>query len=175
METVTVLKLLAQVKVFEEFGPGDLQDFLSQTTGATYAAGAEIFAEGELGRQMHIILSGKVEVFRKSGGKPLNLFRLGPGESFGEMSLVLDGKVGRTASIRAVEPTATVKIDYESLARIPEVASKLYRNIARTLANRLRISTDLVVFQAQYGTDVLPSVTLGKPRRKPAAKKTVLG
>lgn len=175
METVTILKLLAQVKVFEEFGPGDLEDFLARTTGATYAAGADIFAEGEFGRQMHIILSGKVEVFRKSGGKPLNLFRLGPGESFGEMSLVLDGNVGRTASIRAVEPTATLKIDTDGLARIPGVASKLYRNIARTLATRLKISTDLVVFQAQHGTEVLPSVTLGKPRRKPAAKKAILG
>ena len=119
METATVLKLLAQVKVFEEFGPGDLQDFLAQTSGATYAAGSEIFAEGEPGRQMHIILSGKVEVSRKSGRRPLSLFRLGPGETFGEMSLVLDADAGRTASIRAVEPTATLKIDSEGLARIP--------------------------------------------------------
>lgn len=166
METAIILKLLSEVRVFEEFGPGDLQDFLAQTSGATYAAGSEVFAEGALGRQMHIILSGKVEVFRKSGGRPLRLVRLGPGETFGEMSLVLPANVGRTASVRAVEPTSTLKTDYDSLARIPDVASKLYRNIARTLATRLRISTDLVVFQAQYGSDVLPSVTLGKPRRR---------
>lgn len=174
METTTILKLLAQVRIFEDFGPGELHDFLAQTTGATYAADSQIFAEGELGRQMHIVLSGKVEVFRKSGGRPLSLLRLGPGETFGEMSLVLGASVGRTASIRAVEPTATLKIDYESLARIPGVASKLYCNIARTLATRLKISTDLVVFQAQYGTDVLPSATLGKPRPKPAARKAII-
>lgn len=170
METATILKLLGQVRIFEEFGPGDLKDFLAQTNGTTYAAGSNILAEGELGRQMHIILSGKVEVFRKSGGRPVRLVRLGPGEAFGEMSLVLDANVGRTASIRAVEPTATLKIDYEDLAHIPGVASKLYRNIARTLATRLRISTDLVVFQAQHGADTLPSVTLGKPRRRNAAR-----
>lgn len=167
METATILKLLDQVRIFDEFGPGDLTDFLAQTGGATYAQGVDILAEGDLGRQMHIILSGKVEVFRKSGGRPVQLVRLGPGETFGEMSLVLDANVGRTASIRAIEPTATLKIDYEDLAHIPGVASKLYRNIARTLATRLRISTDLVVFQAQHGGEVLPSVTLGKaPRRK---------
>lgn len=171
METATVLKLLGQVRVFESFGPGDLNDFLAQTTGAAYAVGSEIFAEGEQGRQMHIILSGKVEVFRRNGGRPLSLFRLGPGETFGEMSLVLDGNVGRTASIRAIEPTATLKVDFDSLAYIPGVASKLYRNIARTLATRLRISTDLVVFQAQHGADVLPSMTLGKLGRKPAVRK----
>lgn len=172
METATILKLLGKVKIFEGFGPGDLEDFLAQTVGSTYATGAAIFAEGEPGRHMHIILSGKVEVFRKSGGRPVPLVKLGPGETFGEMSLVLDADVGRTASIRAVERTATLKIDYENLAHIPGVASKLYRNMARTLATRLKISTDLVVFQAQYGADVPPSATLGKPRRKPAIRNT---
>lgn len=172
MEIVTILKLLAQVRIFDGFGPGDLEEFLAQTTGSTYAAGEQIFAEGESGRQMHIILSGKVEVYRQSGGKPVSLVRLGPGETFGEMSLVLDANVGRTASIRAVAPTATLKLDYESLSHIPGVASQLYRNIARTLATRLRISTDLVVFQAQYGGDIPPAATLGRPRRKPAVRNS---
>jgi CRP-like cAMP-binding protein len=170
VETATILKLLGKVTIFEGFGPGDLEDFLAQTHGSTYATDSEIFAEGEPGRHMHIILSGKVDVFRKSGGRPVHLVKLGPGETFGEMSLVLDTNIGRTASIHAIEPTATLTIDYENLARIPSVAAKLYRNISRTLATRLKISTDLVVFQSQYGTDVPPSATLGKPRRKPAVK-----
>lgn len=174
METATILKLLAQVKVFKDLGPADLKDFLAQTSGITYPAGGEVFAEGDLGREMHIILSGKVEVFRRSGARAVPLVKLGPGETFGEMSLVLDANVGRTASIRAVEPTATLKIDVEDLVRIPGVASKLYCNIARTLATRLRISTDLVVLQAQCGADVPPSATLGKPRRKPAARKAAI-
>lgn len=172
METATILKLLGEVRVFEEFGPGDLEDFLTQTVGAAYEAGTAILDEGESGRFMHIILSGKVEVFRKSGGRPVRLLNLGPGETFGEMSLVLPPNVGRTASIRAAELTKTLRIDYDRLSRIPSVASKLYRNIARTLATRLKISTDLVVFQARYGTDVLPSATLGRQRRKPAIRDT---
>lgn len=171
METATILKLLGKVKIFEGFGPGDLKDFLAQTVGCTYAADTDIFAEGEAGRDMHIILSGKVEVFRKSGGLPVPLIKLGSGETFGEMSLVLDADAGRTASIRAVEPTATLKIDYENLARVPHVASKLYRNIAHTLATRLKLSTDLVIFQVQYGGDVPPSETLVKRQRTPVVRK----
>jgi CRP-like cAMP-binding protein len=120
---------------------------------------------------MHIILSGKVEVYRNSAGLKVPLLKLGSGETFGEMSLVQDVTAGRTASIRAVEKTATLRIDHDSLARIPEVASKLYRNIARTLATRLKISTDLVMFQVQYGGDVPPSETLSRVRRKPAVRK----
>ncbi len=171
VETATILKLLGQVRIFEGFGPGDLKDFLAQTIGCTYAAGDEVFAEGEPGRDMHIILTGKVEVFRKSAGLEVPLLKLGSGETFGEMSLVQDANVGRTASIRAMENTATLRIDHDSLTRIPGVASKLYRNIARTLATRLKISTDLVMFQVQYGGDVPPSETLSRTRRKPAVRK----
>lgn len=166
MENSLILKLLSEVKLFEEFGPGDMQDFLGKTTGCTYERGDEILSEGEPGRQMHIILTGKVEVFRKSNGKTVRLVKLGPGESFGEMSLVMPANEGRTASIRAVERTATLRIDHESLLRVPGVALKLYRNIARTLATRLKISTDLVVFQAQHGSRVPASETLG-PRSRP--------
>lgn len=165
-----MLKLLSQVRIFGGFGPGDLEDFLTQTTGCTYAAGELIFVEGEPGRDMHIILAGKVEVYRKSAGLDVPLLRLGCGETFGEMSLVLEAGVGRTASIRAVENTATLRIDHDSLARIPGVASRLYRNIARTLAARLKISTDLVMFQMQYGGDVPPAATLVRAQRKPAIR-----
>jgi CRP-like cAMP-binding protein len=170
VETATILKLLGQVRIFEGFGPGDLKDFLAQTVGCTYAAGEDIFTEGEPGRDMHIILTGKVEVYRRSAGLKVPLVKLGSGESFGEMSLVQDAQAGRTASIRAVENTATLRIDHDSLTHIPGVASKLYRNIARTLATRLKISTDLVMFQVQYGGDVPPAATLSRPRRKAALR-----
>jgi CRP-like cAMP-binding protein len=161
MDTTTVLKLLAGVQVFEEFGPGDLEDFRAQATGAFFEAGQDILAEGESGRYMHVILAGKVEVFRKGGGKPVALVKLGPGESFGEMSLLLPGDAGRTASVRALERTATLMIDREGLARIPAVATKLYRSIARALATRLKLATDIVVLQVQCGSEPPPAETIG--------------
>lgn len=172
MDSTTLLKLLAGVRMFEEFGPGDLEDFRAQATGATFDAGQDILAEGDTGRCMHIILVGKVEVYRKSGGKPVQLVRIGPSESFGEMSLLLPGNVGRTASVKALEPTATLMIDRDSLARIPEVASKLYRNIARTLASRLKMATDVVVLQAQCGSDVPPTSTLDGRRKSYQLRKS---
>lgn len=167
MESATILKLLGEVRIFAEFGPGDLQDFLVQTVGVSYEAGDKILAEGESGRQMYIILSGKVAVMRKSGKRPVHLMNLGPGESFGEMSLVLPANIGRTASIHALERTAALRLDYDNLARIPDTAAKLYRNLARTLATRLKISTDLVVFQMQHGAEIPAAATIGKvPRKK---------
>lgn len=165
MDSSTLLKLLAGVRLFEEFGPGDIEDFRANATGATYEVGQDILAEGDTGRCMHIILAGKVEVYRKGGGKPVPLLRIAAGESFGEMSLLLPGSVGRTASVRALEPTTTLMIDRDRLARIPAVASKLYRNIARTLASRLKMATDVVVLQAQCGTALAPASTIGYHRK----------
>lgn len=169
MDHSTIIKLLGEVRVFEEFGPGDLEDFRTKATGAFFDAGQDILAEGESGDFLHVILAGKVEVFRKGGGKPVPLIKLGPGESFGEMSLLLSG-FGRTASVRALEGTATLMINRDGLAHIPEVASKLYRNIAKTLASRLKIVTDVVVLQAQYGSEIPATKTIGG-RRKGASTR----
>lgn len=172
MDTTTTLKLLHEVKVFEEFGPGDIEDFRLQAIGASFDAGDDILAEGESGGYMHVILAGKVEVFRKGGRKQVALMRLGPGESFGEMLLLLPSNAGRTATVRAVERTATLMIDRDGLAHIPAVASKLYRNIAKTLASRLKMATDVVVLQVQCGSDPPAAETIGYQKKSYKLRNT---
>jgi CRP-like cAMP-binding protein len=168
----TTLKLLSTVKLFEGFGPADLNAFLNRSTHVKFKRNERIFAEGEPGRQMHVILTGKVEISRNAGSRPQNLMRLGSGESFGEMSLVMPAGVGRTANVTAAEQTATLSIDHERLAGIPDVAAKVYANIARILATRLKLATDIVVLQTQTGGSVPHSDTIGpgttrRPSRNP--------
>ena len=69
---------------------------------AHYEAGQIIFHEVDIGRRFYIILAGKVEVFRQNEGQEISVATLGPGEYFGEMSL-LQG-VQHTASVRALTP-----------------------------------------------------------------------
>lgn len=168
MDSETTLKLLATVKLFEGFGPADLASFVARSSSASFQAGERIFAEGEPGRQLYVILSGKVEVSRRAGVKTQGLLRLGPGESFGEMALVLPAGVGRTASVTAAERTAALCLDRERLASIPDVGAKVYANIARILASRLKMATDIVVLQTQIGADLPPGETIGPtmPRRR---------
>ena len=73
-----------------------------RTSRAHYEAGQIIFSQGELARSFYIILSGTVEVYREQDDQEVPLATLGPGEYFGEMSL-LQG-VRHTASARALDP-----------------------------------------------------------------------
>lgn len=71
--------------------------------------GEMVFDEGDPGRVMYVIESGKVEIFRTKHGKEVKLATLGSGEYFGEMSLLLDAP--RSASARTVGETALKVID----------------------------------------------------------------
>lgn len=160
LDSETTLKLLASVRLFEGFGPADLNSFVANSSNATFLPGEQVIAEGESGRQMYVILAGKVEISRRAGPKNQKLLRLGPGETFGEMSLLLPAGVGRTASVTAAERTAALCIGRERLAGIPDLGAKVYANIARILATRLKMATDIVVLQAQTGAEVPPGETI---------------
>ena len=55
-----------------------------------FAAGQEVFREGEPGAEMYIIEDGEVEIVKQHGATEKRLSRLGPGDFFGEMALLED-------------------------------------------------------------------------------------
>ena len=141
------LKILSMSKCFRGFGMEDLKQLLAITTKAAWKAGQDIFIEGDPGRDMFIICSGKVSIWRRNAGSELIVASLSVGESFGEMGLVDDGK--RSACAKAVENTLALRICYERLMEAPDAASLLFRNIAKALAERLSSANDAILFQSQ--------------------------
>lgn len=93
-----------------------------------FPAGAEMVSEGEAGVSFFLIKSGKAEVIHGQQ----NLRTLGPGEYFGEMTL-LDGR-RRSATVRAVEPTDCLILtrwDFTSEVRSnPDLALELLEGIS---------------------------------------------
>lgn len=75
-----------------------------------YGQSEVIFEEGDTGWEMYIVHTGKVEIYRESGGAEIQIDLIGPGEFFGETALV--DFAPRSASARAVEDnTALVALD----------------------------------------------------------------
>ena len=68
-------------------------------TEVEFAAGDEIFAEGDPAEDAFVIDSGEVDIVKEVDGEPVVLARLGAGEIFGEMGLVDDKP--RSATARA--------------------------------------------------------------------------
>lgn len=106
-----------------------------------YAAGATIAAESELGNRAFFIREGRVRLSKDCGtNQETVLAELGPGEFFGELSLV--ECVARSTSAVAAEPTRVYTLKSTDFYRLyrerPNQFGIVMLNIARDLARRLR-------------------------------------
>lgn len=113
-----------------------------------YEAKETIFRQGDRGDRVYIIVDGEVEVVRESDAGCNLLARLGPGEWFGEMSLVSDKP--RNATARSVGPVNVLTIDEAAFnalfSHLPPLRSMFQRLIeqrtAETLAARMPVRKD---------------------------------
>jgi CRP/FNR family transcriptional regulator len=114
-----------------------------------YPKGKPVFHQGDLGQALYLVERGRVRLFRTHlGGQEKTLGYVGPGEIFGEMSL-LDGSE-RSASALAEEEALLLVLHREAylalIRRLPLIA----HNLARLLAHRLReadLELDLMAFE----------------------------
>jgi CRP-like cAMP-binding protein/Zn-dependent protease len=100
---------VAEMALFRELSPAEIDLLLTRLVPLDVAAGATIIRQGaELSQpeqRFYVVRSGAVEVERDGE----RLARLGPGDAFGEIALLLD--VPRTATITALEPTRLLALD----------------------------------------------------------------
>jgi len=125
--------------------------------------GEVIFREGDEGNAMYVVLNGEMEVTKQSrNGVDARVAMLGPGDWFGEMSIV--DIQPRSATVRAVAPSRLVRIsaaDLDSLYR-HDVRSYaiVVLNLARELSRRLRVADGIL---ADLIANVLDTY-IAKPR-----------
>jgi len=105
-----------------------LEDILTVTSLRSYQEGDIVVTEGEQGSSLFLVVTGQVKVFtRGERGEHLPLAELGPGDFFGEVSL-LTGRP-RTATITAKTEVVAIELDKDDVDRIsvdhPEVSEVL--------------------------------------------------
>ncbi len=85
----------------------DIDDFIagkwSPQEKKYFAAGELLMKEGEIGEEAYVIIKGKVQIFRESGGHKVVLNTSGEGDIIGEIALIT--RAPRSASVEAVEDT----------------------------------------------------------------------
>jgi NADH dehydrogenase len=102
---------------------------------AHYEAGEIIYRQGELARNFYIILSGQVEVFRQENGEVKSVATLGPGEYFGEMSLLRE--VRHTASVRALTPLNLLVMSGSDFTALASSSTQLGKFLESVVEQRL--------------------------------------
>ena len=111
------------------------------------AKGSVLFAEGDEGDHLYVIVEGKLKLGTSSGDGRENLLSiLGPGEMFGELSLFDPGP--RTSTATAVTDAKLLSLGQEKLipwlADNPQVALQLLARLAQRLRRTNEAVGDLV-------------------------------
>jgi CRP/FNR family transcriptional regulator, cyclic AMP receptor protein len=123
--------LLAQVPLFEGLSRRHLKQIAEHADEISFRRRETIVEAGRPGGSFFVIVEGEVKVLR--GGRVIG--RAGPGEFFGEISL-LDGGP-RTASVIAETPVVAIRLFKASFDKIveeePSVAGKILAVVARRL------------------------------------------
>jgi CRP-like cAMP-binding protein len=156
------LDRVREIGLFGGLGDDVLRSFVAALEVSELASGVVVFREGESGRELYVILDGEVEVLRRSKrGHETRVAILGPGDWFGEMS-VLD-VLPRSATTRVLAPTHLLRLTAHELDALYRRDTRSYAllvlNIAREISRRLRVADGLL---AELVTNVMDEYTRRK-------------
>jgi CRP-like cAMP-binding protein len=135
---------LSQVELFRGLKPKELAHLERVAHPRHFAPGAVVVWEGRTGLALFVVLGGRLRVTQQvaAEGEARELRDLGPGEAFGELTL-LTGRP-RSATVTALEPTdclALHRLDFLAELRAhPEVALRLLETLAQRLLEAERRS-----------------------------------
>jgi CRP/FNR family cyclic AMP-dependent transcriptional regulator len=143
----TVDEILSRAGIFQGVEPGAVCALTQQLQPVDFPRGHTVFAQGEPGDRLYIIISGKVKIGHRSpDGQESLLTILGASDMFGEMSLFDPGP--RTASATTITEVRAVSMDRAALrtwiADRPEIAEQLLRVLARRLRRTNNNLADLI-------------------------------
>ena len=134
------LSILRQVGLCKGLSRSVLMKLLVDLVEKEYQQGDLIFAEGDTGKALYIILNGSVSIVKSCGNEDKVLATLSAGSFFGELALI--DQVPRFASATAMERT-TLLIMYKSyfddlIKANNAMSSRLLLNIVELLTAYVR-------------------------------------
>ena len=116
---------LAAFPTFVDLPAAELDEIAAATRVLEVDAGAKVVTADDYGSALYLIEAGEADVATESGGTE----SLGPGDTFGEIALLLTGQ--RTATVVARTPMRLLSISGQDFAqireRVPEVENALRR------------------------------------------------
>ncbi|HYI01313.1 Crp/Fnr family transcriptional regulator [Hyalangium sp.] len=112
------------------------EETLFQRFGKEFPKGTVLFQEGEPGKDMFVLQSGKISISKKVRDVEKVLAMLGPGEFFGEMAIISNKPRNATATV--MEDAKLLVIDpktFEAMIRgNAEIAVRMIKKLAERLS-----------------------------------------
>ena len=138
---------LRDIGLFGGLSDAAIDQLVAELETARVEAGTFVLREGEVAREMFVVLGGELEVLKRGAhGAEARVAMLGPGDWVGEMSII--DVMPRSATVRALAPSLLLKITAEDLDKLYRRDIKSYAlfvlNIARELSRRLRVADGIL-------------------------------
>ena len=122
------------VAIFAEMTEDERNGLAAKAKRALYDEAAVLVEPGTLLHSLFIIGSGVVSITGAVSVGEIELWRLGPGDHFGEIGM-LTGAAAQ-ATLRALTPVTTYELDKEDLAPVLEARPEVSQGLCRVLARR---------------------------------------
>ena len=111
------------------------EETLFQRFGKEFSRGTVLFSEGEPGKEMYVLQSGRVTISKHVRDVEKVLAVLGPGEFFGEMAIISNKP--RNASATVAEDAKLLVIDPKTFEGMIRGNSEIAVRMIKKLAERL--------------------------------------
>lgn len=128
----SIVRLLSSFSMFQSLDESNIKYLISFLKLKRFEGGEVVLKKGEPGKNLYIIVSGKVEVVGDAG---ISIAFMGKGEVFGEMSLLSGNPVG--ATVKVVEPSSILYLNAVDFRKIINKFPSLQMYFTRLLARRL--------------------------------------
>lgn len=159
-------EVLSNAAIFASLSPNLLAQVASRSGEKNVANGTLLFSEGSPGDTIYLIVTGKVEIFRRSAENiVVSLAVLNAGEILGEMA-ALGGGI-RTASARAAEPTTLLFIKSKALKALISKVPNFGFDVFHILVARLTDANDRLLAAPSPAMSLGRAVTKRAPVRAP--------
>ena len=135
-----IIEMLEKASLWSGLDRKDLKFIVQLSKERKYETGDVIVRKGEVTVGFYLILDGSVEI--RSNGTTLS--KLGPGQFFGEMSVV--DNQPRSADVVAIEPSRCLVLTAWSfnalISKHPKIALKILQEFVRRLRETNKALTD---------------------------------
>lgn len=139
-----MINFLRRVPLFAEMDDEELLNLSRDLHRHAFKAGETIFFQGDPGNSVYLIASGAVRIYvLGEDGQEVSVMIYGPGDLFGEMSLL--DQLPRSATAVAIEDSLLWVMTGQDFERHLRNSHQLALNLMLTLSARLREANESVL------------------------------
>jgi signal transduction histidine kinase len=136
LDREAIVERLRATPLFGGLDDGLLHRLVDMAEIVDLAAGATLIQEGDQADSLYVVLSGEMDVTKRSGSSDIPVAHVGPGALQGELAALEGGR--RLASVTATEQAEVLRIPVTAVRELLGAGPDVALAVIRTAVSRLR-------------------------------------